>query len=101
MISTLYSLVAFYIVGAAYRSFQARNMEAALLLIAAIFVMLKNAPIGEMIWMGFPDIGRWLMNVPNTAAFRGIMIGTAIGAIGLGLRILLGKERAFLGGVEN
>jgi hypothetical protein len=41
------------------------------------------------------------MNVPNTAGFRGIMMGTAIGAIGLGLRILLGKERGFLGGVQE
>jgi hypothetical protein len=101
MIATLYGLVAFFIVGAAYRSFQARNMEAALLLVAAIFVMLKNAPIGETIWSGFPLIGAWLMNVPNTAGFRGIMMGTAIGAIGLGLRILLGKERGFLGGVQE
>ena len=35
------------------------------------------------------------------AANRGIMIGAGIGAIALGLRILMGIERGHLGGGEE
>jgi hypothetical protein len=98
MVSTIYGLIAFYIISAAYRAFSARNAEAGLLIIFGILVMLKNAPVGEAIWTGFPVIGTWIMSIVNTSAYRGIMMGIAIGGISLSLRTLLGQERAFLGG---
>jgi hypothetical protein len=97
MVSTLYGLIAFFIVAAAFRAFAARNIEAAILILSGIFVMLTNAPIGEAIWPGFPVIGKWLMSIINTSSYRGIIMGIAIGGIGLSIRTLLGRERAFLG----
>ncbi|MFQ6053388.1 MAG: hypothetical protein ACE5OO_04065, partial [Candidatus Bathyarchaeia archaeon] len=44
---TLYPITGFYIFSAAYRAFRARNIDAALLLIAGCFVILTNAPIGS------------------------------------------------------
>jgi len=95
---TMYSLNAFFIVSAAYRAFRTRSKEAAVLLLAGCLVMLMNAPIGAVIWPGFPVVGTWIMNVPNTAGFRAILIGAAIGLVATGLRTLLGRERGYLAG---
>lgn len=99
--ATMYALLAFWIASAAYRAFTARSVDSAILLVVAVIVMLGNAPIGEAIWAQFPVMKSWLMNVPNMAAQRGIMIGAGVGAIALGLRILMGIERGHLGGAEE
>ena len=95
--ATIFSLLAFYITSAAYRAFRARNMDATFLLVTAFIVMAGRAPIGELVWKGAPAVSNWLMDYPNMAGQRGIMIGAAVGALSLGLRILVGLERAYLG----
>lgn len=95
--STIFALIAFYIASAAYRAFVARNLDAGILLVTAVIVMLGRAPVGELIWPGFPSVTDWILNIPNTAGQRGIIIGAALGAIALSLRILLGIERSYLG----
>jgi hypothetical protein len=95
--ATIFSLLAFYITSAAYRAFRARNIDATILLTVAFIVMLGRAPIGEMIWKSVPGVTSWLMDYPNMAGQRGIMIGAAVGALSLGLRILVGLERSYLG----
>lgn len=95
--ATIFSLLAFYITSAAYRAFRARNFDAAVLLITAFIVMLGRAPIGEHIWSSAPSVANWIMDYPNMAGQRGIIIGSAIGAVSLGLRILAGMERTYLG----
>ncbi|MHB8926756.1 MAG: hypothetical protein ACYC9Q_03705 [Bacillota bacterium] len=97
--STIFSLLAFYIATAAYRAFRIRTVEATLLLVSAAIVMLGRAPIGEAIWKGFPDWANWIMRFPNTAAMRAVLIGAYLGSFVTVLRILLGIERAHLGGV--
>jgi len=44
-----------------------------------------------------PWLTNWVMNVPNAAAQRGIIIGAALGAAAMSLRVLLGIERGHLG----
>ncbi|HON86767.1 MAG: hypothetical protein KBI39_03865 [Firmicutes bacterium] len=97
MEATMFSVVAFFIASAAYRAFKVKSLESAVLLISALIVMLGNVPIGSVLWSGFPEAKDWLMSVPNSGAFRGITIGTYIGAFATSLRILLGLERAHLG----
>lgn len=97
---TMYSILAFFIASGAYRAFRARTAEAALLLIAGSLVMLGNAPIGGVIWSGFIDINTWIQRIPMMSGIRGILIGAGIGAIAMGIRILTGRERGFLGGGE-
>lgn len=95
--ATIFSLLAFYITSAAYRAFRARNFDATVLLVTAFIVMLGRAPIGEQIWSSVPSVANWIMDYPNMAGQRGIIIGSAIGAVSLGLRILVGVERTYLG----
>ncbi len=95
--STMFALLAFFIASAAFRAFRARNTEAALLLGAAILVMLGRAPIGGAIHEWFPTVSDWIVDVPNNAGRRAIMMGAALGGIVTGLRVILGLERSHLG----
>ena len=107
--ATIFSILAFFMASAAFRTFRARNTGAFLLLAAAIIVMFGNVPISEEFgrWL-FPNSPGWqmifprangiLMEYPNLAAKRGILIGISLGGISQSLRILLGIERSYLGG---
>ncbi len=96
--ATIFSILAFFMASAAYRTFRARNKEATILLIAAIIVMLGRVPIGTMISPYIPVAADWIMSVPNLAAKRAILIGVSIGVIATSIKIIFGIERAYLGG---
>lgn len=102
MMETMFATLAFYIASAAYRAFRARNAEAALLLITATLVMLWRVPMGEAFLRIFSDslpdyINMYVMNGFNLSVQRGIMIGAALGAASMSLRIMLGIERTYMG----
>ncbi|MBN1149907.1 hypothetical protein JXA84_01655 [candidate division WOR-3 bacterium] len=94
--ATMFSLLAFFVASASFRAFRARNLEAGLLLLAAILVMLGRVPIGKMIFPYLPSVQAWIMEIPNTAGQRAIMIGAALGVISTSLRIIFGIERSYL-----
>lgn len=97
--STVFSLLAFFMASAAYRSFRARSTEATILLIAAVIVILGRVPIGGELSHGYlPKITEWIMLYPTVGAKRGILFGVALGVIATSLRIILGIERSHLGG---
>ncbi|MFB3893543.1 MAG: hypothetical protein ACE15C_16140 [Phycisphaerae bacterium] len=102
--ATIFSILAFFMASAAFRTFRARNLAAALLLIAAVFVMFGQVPISDYVsqkLFGIPkvfsSVSSTIMNYPNLAAKRGIMLGIALGGLSQSLRILLGIERSYLG----
>lgn len=96
--ATMFSLLAFFIASAAFRAFKIRTFQASLLAVTAVLVMIGRVPVGESLWTGFPDFTEWIMNVPQLAGKRAIMIGAALGAISTALKVLTGLERTYLGG---
>ena len=102
MMSTMFAMLAFYIASAAFRAFRARTTEATLLLLTAVLVMLWRIPMGEIalksVYGGLPEmINTYIMNGANMAVQRGIIIGAALGAAAMSLRIMLGIERTYMG----
>ncbi len=97
MQATMFALLAFFIASAAFRAFRVRTLQAALLAVTAVLVMIGRVPLGESIWRKFPDFTEWIMNVPQLAGKRAILIGAALGAISTGLKVITGLERTYLG----
>lgn len=102
--ATTFSLIAFYIVSAAYRAFRIRSAEAVLMMLAAAIIMLALVPVGAMATSWIPEksvfsafrlenMGIWLLIWPNMAVQRAIGFGVAVGAMATGLRIWLSLER--------
>ena len=96
--ATMFSILAFFIASAAYRTFRARTVEAAFLLLAAVIVMFGRVPIAAALHQSIPDVADWIMANPNMAVKRAILIGISLGTIATSLRIIFGIERAYLGG---
>ncbi len=105
--ATMFSLLAFFIASAAYRAFIIRSFESNLLMITAVIVILGRTSFGSMLtsWLPenlrfwhLPNLSDFIMEFPNSAAQRAIMISAALGIIGSSLRIILGIERSYLGG---
>ena len=103
--ATIFSILAFFMASAAFRTFRAKNFSAAMLLLAAIIVMFGRVPIsgavGQLLFGNprvFPDAADIVMGYPNLAAKRGILLGISLGAISQSLRILFGIERSYMGG---
>jgi hypothetical protein len=104
--ATIFSILAFFMASAAFRTFRARNLASALLLIAAIIVMFGRVPVsewacGQLFGDKYKDIFSVatdaIMEIPNLAAKRAILLGISLGGIAQSLRILFGIERSYLG----
>ncbi len=106
MSATMFSLLAFFIASAAFRAFRIRTLEAGLLAVAALIVMLGRVPLGDLAtawlpeWLRLGSLQQWIMDVPQNAAKRAILIGAALGIMATGLRVILGIERSYLGTEE-
>ena len=95
--AVFYAMTAFHLASASYRAFRLKNPLSAALIVSGVLLMLGKAPIGEHIWSGFPVISDWITGVVNVAGSRGILISTAIGSVGMALRVLTGIDRSYLG----
>lgn len=104
MDSSMFALVAFYIVSASYRAFRVRSTEATILMVTAFVVMLGAVPLGNMLtagipvdgpfaWMRVEVIKQWILQEVNAAALRGVGFGLSIGGLAIAMRLWLSLER--------
>jgi hypothetical protein len=94
--ATLFSLLAFFVVTAAYRTFRVKSFETGLFVIFGILVLLGQVPVGARLWDQLPVIKDWVLEVPALAGARGILLGVALGSAATGLRVLLGIDRPYV-----
>ncbi|RYG26844.1 hypothetical protein EON82_01775 [bacterium] len=105
MEAAMFSVVAFYILSAAYRAFRARSAEATILLVTALVVMVSLMGIVTFLWdksaivssLGdnakLTTIAGWITAYLQTPAIRGIDFGVGVGLMAMGLRIWLSLEK--------
>ncbi|MBR5901983.1 hypothetical protein IKZ40_06500 [bacterium] len=107
--SAVFSMITFYMISAAYRSFKVRSLEAGFLMAAAIVCMVGQMPIGELLaslvpesWklLQLPWLSGKLLSVLNAAAYRAVLIGTLIGSVAISLRIWLGLDNSVYSSVD-
>jgi hypothetical protein len=95
--SVIYGILAFYMASAGARAFRARSPQAALLLLAGFVVLLYQAPLTGAFFPGIEGAATYLTDTFGMSVSRMFSISVSIGAIVLGVRMLTGKEVAFLG----
>jgi len=102
--AAMFSLVAFYIVSAAYRAFRVKSAEAGFMMVTAAIVMLGLVPVGALLTNWLPHTGPlaslrlermtlWILTWPNMAVQRAIEFGLSVGYLAMSLRIWLSLER--------
>jgi hypothetical protein len=102
--ATMFSIIAFYIVSAAYRAFRIRSTEATILLVSAAIIMLGQVAIGQAITNGIPNEGltanfrvenlaNWILKKVNSPAIMAIDFGLGVGGLATALRLWLSLER--------
>lgn len=106
--AAMFSLIAFFILSAAYRAFRIRSVEATILMASALIVLL-GLSFGVVITQSIPTEGfaanfrietwsNWILGVISLPALRAIDFGIGLGGLAMGLRIWLGIERGALFG---
>jgi len=95
--STMFSLLAFFIASAAFRAFRAHSALATLLLLSALIIMLRFNPYLGPLGSLDAKLASWIINVPNLAAKRAIIIGIGLGMVATALKVILGIERSYMG----
>jgi hypothetical protein len=102
----MFSVVAFYILSAAYRAFRARSAEATILLVTALIVVVSLMGIVTYLWdnsfivarLGdnakLTSVAGWITAYLQTPAIRGIDFGVGVGLMAMGLRIWLSLEKS-------
>lgn len=111
MDAAMFSVIAFYILSAAYRAFRIRSVEATILLATALIVIFSLMGIVQYEWdshikqlpgattggifsnFTLTEIYNWIRENVQTPAIRGIDFGVGIGALAMGLRLWLSLER--------
>lgn len=115
MDAAMFSIIAFFILSAAYRAFRARSVEATILLGTALVVILSLMGIIAYAWdtwlidghvanqpgtfhdivtnLKLSEIAKFLRNTFQTPAITGIKFGIGLGTLSMALRIWLGLEK--------
>jgi hypothetical protein len=95
--SVVYGILAFYMFSAGARAFRARSLKATFLIIAGIIVLLYQAPLTGAYFPGISPYATFLTETVGMSLNRMFNIAIITGAIMLNVRMLTGRELAFMG----
>ncbi len=111
MDGAMFSVIAFYIMSAAYRAFRIRSVEATILLASALIMMLSLLPLADIASSSMVgaitggDNNHWANNLKLTEiaglirsgfqapGIRAIDFGIGVGAMAMGLRLWLSLDK--------
>jgi hypothetical protein len=111
MDAVMFSLIAFFILSAAYRAFRARSVEATVLLMTALIVILSSMGLISFAWshgvnglsggnpnsplqnLQLTEIKKWIQDTLQVSSIRGLDFGVGIGLMAMGLRLWLSLEK--------
>ncbi len=92
----LASLLAFFLLFIGFRLLQKRrSMWSALFLLSALFTLIARGPLPAGLHELLDPARQLFETLFVSAGVRGILIGVALGAITLGVRLLIGLERPY------
>jgi len=115
MESAMFSIIAFYILSAAYRAFRVRSIESTILLGTALIVLLSLMGLIAMNWSSVIDhatgynassflnnfklteIKNWISSNIQDPSLRAVNFGIGVGALAMGLRLWLSLEKGGVG----
>ena len=97
--AVMFSLIAFFILSAAFRAFRIRSIEATIMMVTALIVLASFVPFMLKLTEPLPtnaqvdSVGLWILTYINSPALRAINLGLALGVVAMALRIMLGLEK--------
>ncbi|MBL8088463.1 MAG: hypothetical protein JNM85_10400 [Chthonomonas sp.] len=110
MDAAMFSIIAFYILSAAYRAFRIRSVEATIMLSVALIMMLnmmgalqyQSSSLIDQISHSssfaanfkLEEVSSWIKNTLQVPSLRAMEFGIAIGALAMGIRLWLGLEKS-------
>jgi hypothetical protein len=89
----LFALLGFYIASAAYRAFRAKTLDSTIMLVSGVLIILGMAPAIELFLPGIDQVRNWILEYPNTAGQRGILLGISLGIIAFSFERLIAFRR--------
>lgn len=111
MDAAMFSLIAFYILSAAYRAFRIRSIESTVMMTSALILMLALMGLADFYWNSMIDtiagndpasllnnlklssMKDWVQQNMQVPSLRALEFGVGLGALAMGLRIWLGLEK--------
>jgi hypothetical protein len=90
--SALFSLLIFFMAAAAFRYLRVSRPGGVWMLAGALIVLLAQWPLAAQ-WLppAYIQATFWLVDAPVMAALRGVLLGSGIALLVVGLRLLVGK----------
>lgn len=90
--AALFSLLVFFMAAAAFRYLRVTRPGGAWMLAGTLIVLLAQWPLAAQ-WLppAYAQATFWLVDAPAMAALRGVLLGSGIALLVVGIRVLAGK----------
>lgn len=91
--ATLFALTGFFVVAAAYRYLRLNRTGGLWMVAGALITLLAQTPLSQKALPGIvTQFADWLLLGPVMAAMRGVLLGSAVATIFVGLRFFAGRK---------